>query len=41
MTQKTRERRMDRKIIEMLQGGSSLRTITETLHVGNTAACAD
>jgi transposase len=26
---------MDRKIIEMLQAGSSLRTITETLHVGD------
>lgn len=35
MTQKTRERRMDRKIIEMLQGGSSQRAITEMLHVGD------
>lgn len=26
---------MDRKVIEMLQAGSSLRTITETLHVGD------
>lgn len=35
MTQKTRARRMDRRIIEMLQGKSSLRTITETLRVGD------
>lgn len=35
MTRETRVRRMDRKIIEMLQGGSSLRTITEILRVGD------
>lgn len=34
MTQKTRERRMDRKIIEMLQAKTSLRTIAKTLRVG-------
>ncbi len=35
MTRDARVRRMDRKIIEMLQGKSSLRTITETLKVGD------